>query len=676
MEKIFVQIASYRDPECQWTLKDLFEKAKHPERLFVGLCLQYDPQQDQHCFQITPPRQEQTRLLPFHWREGRGACWARHHLQRLWQGEEYVLAIDSHMRFEQDWDETLIRMLNECPSEKPLLTAYGSRYTPPNNLETNFPTNVLIAKPYTDFGDIRVTPIPLRNELPQHTRGAFVSANFHFARSSFITDVPYDPDLYFDEEEVSLSARAYTHGYDVYHPTRVVVYHLYRDADNTPTKRTLHWADEQEWQTLRARARMRMDHLMGSQVIKDPFVLRDIEKYGMGTVRSLDQFAEFCGVDFKRKIATERCVMAQFIEGIEQHITLPDYVSLTERLTKVQKQAQQQHLTPEQVKAAEAAAVTRPPTAQQQYIQAYERRHPRVTAQTPLLALRVPMVRASQAIEVEKDTPPGILVIRNFIDRDVCTYLSIYARSQTATDLGVIRTDETLKTGQQTSTLDQQRITKHVPIDGISGEVIGLFSDIYARRISMSYNADIEWFERPQLLRYDVGGRYNPHADSEGWSTEKQAWIRSATRDFSAILYLNEEFQGGDLVFVQQKYVVKPRAGTLVFFPSDHRYIHAALPVTAGMRFALVTWGAAVGSPRPFPMPYGSIVLHQQRVLLHKMPTIEEAPPAARSTPDERSQLVALRKGCQQLAQERDFLSRVTAYYTQQFAATQSHLVR
>ena len=27
-DTIFVQIASYRDPELQWTLKDLFEKAK------------------------------------------------------------------------------------------------------------------------------------------------------------------------------------------------------------------------------------------------------------------------------------------------------------------------------------------------------------------------------------------------------------------------------------------------------------------------------------------------------------------------------------------------------------------------------------------------------------------------------------------------------------------------
>ena len=36
-ERIFVQIASYRDPDCQWTLKDMFEKATNPDRVFAGV---------------------------------------------------------------------------------------------------------------------------------------------------------------------------------------------------------------------------------------------------------------------------------------------------------------------------------------------------------------------------------------------------------------------------------------------------------------------------------------------------------------------------------------------------------------------------------------------------------------------------------------------------------------
>ena len=37
---IFVSIPAYRDPECQYTIIDLFQKAVHPERIFVGVCWQ------------------------------------------------------------------------------------------------------------------------------------------------------------------------------------------------------------------------------------------------------------------------------------------------------------------------------------------------------------------------------------------------------------------------------------------------------------------------------------------------------------------------------------------------------------------------------------------------------------------------------------------------------------
>jgi hypothetical protein len=46
MPRIFVYIASFRDAECQWTLRDLFVKAAHPERVSVGVMWQIDPVAD------------------------------------------------------------------------------------------------------------------------------------------------------------------------------------------------------------------------------------------------------------------------------------------------------------------------------------------------------------------------------------------------------------------------------------------------------------------------------------------------------------------------------------------------------------------------------------------------------------------------------------------------------
>src|ERR1700685_445640 len=97
--RIFVGIASYRDPECQCTVKDLFEKAAHPERVAVGIVWQRDPQQDHRCFVIPSPRPKQTRVLQIDAKASKGVCWARAQLPSLWQGEEDLFQIDNHMRF-------------------------------------------------------------------------------------------------------------------------------------------------------------------------------------------------------------------------------------------------------------------------------------------------------------------------------------------------------------------------------------------------------------------------------------------------------------------------------------------------------------------------------------------------------------------------------------------------
>ena len=78
-DTIFVQIASYRDPELQWTLKDLFEKAKRPENIFVGICHQYDMKgdEDKHLFEIPFSHPEQLRIDNVDYRESQGCCWAR-----------------------------------------------------------------------------------------------------------------------------------------------------------------------------------------------------------------------------------------------------------------------------------------------------------------------------------------------------------------------------------------------------------------------------------------------------------------------------------------------------------------------------------------------------------------------------------------------------------------------
>ena len=47
--------------------------------------------------------------------------------------------------------------------------------------------------------------------------------------------------------------------------------------------------------------------------------------------------------------------------------------------------------------------------------------------------------------------------------------------------------------------------------------------------------------------------------------------------------------------FNKFNFQVKPKAGTLIYFPADGRYMHTALPVTSGVRYALVSWMSQEG---------------------------------------------------------------------------------
>ena len=110
MSKIFVQIASYRDPQLVTTIKDMLANAKKPKNLVLGIARQYS---DADGFDNLDEfrNDKRFRILDIPYQEAKGVCWARHLVQQLYKDETYTLQIDSHMRFVKDWDDILIKMI-------------------------------------------------------------------------------------------------------------------------------------------------------------------------------------------------------------------------------------------------------------------------------------------------------------------------------------------------------------------------------------------------------------------------------------------------------------------------------------------------------------------------------------------------------------------------------------
>ena len=296
---IFVQIASYRDPDCGATLRDLLRKAAAPERISIGLCLQNQPEDEPQCGIGDLADDPRLRLINRRAADSRGVCWARSLVQSLWRGEDFTLQLDSHMRFEPDWDQQLLMSWQECGDPGAILSCYPNGFQPPDQRDrASLPLMAALA--FNEDGLPRFQAIN-RFKLPEQrpTRpipGAFISAGMIFGPGQMISDAPYDPHLYFYGEEVTLAARLWTAGYNIYNPNRLAVYHLYKTtAAAAPT----HWSDHNNWWQHNQLALERAKHLLGMAPSPTAAALQEIERYGLGSQRSLADYQAWSGIDFQ-----------------------------------------------------------------------------------------------------------------------------------------------------------------------------------------------------------------------------------------------------------------------------------------------------------------------------------------------------------------------------------------
>lgn len=295
--RIFVSIAAYRDPELVPTIRDCLAQARHPERLRFGICWQHGDDEAPLPWADDP----RFRIVDVAWQDSRGACWARAEVMARFEGEEYFLQIDSHHRFVAGWDELAIDELRRAPGEKPVLTAYLTPYDPerPDDRE-HLPMQMNFDR-FTEQGIVLCRPGELRDWRTRTgpARARFLSAHFLFTIGDFVREVPYDPELYFTGEEITLAVRAFTHGYDLFHPHRMIAWHEYT-REYRPHK---HWTDH-DGQRAAAPAWYERDRSSLQKV--DAFLAQpSVGAVGLGTTRTFADYEAFAGLSFVARRAQE-----------------------------------------------------------------------------------------------------------------------------------------------------------------------------------------------------------------------------------------------------------------------------------------------------------------------------------------------------------------------------------
>ncbi len=297
-ECIFVQIASYRDPELIPTINDMLKKARYPDRLRIGICRQYHPA-DGFDNLDKYKKDNRFRILDIHHSKGNGVGWARNLTQRLYMGEDYTLQIDSHMRFLKDWDVILVDMiefLQQQEYSKPLLTGYVPGYDPNKNFTTNnsYPPLKMVFDKFTPEGIVVFDSvvIPYCEQLVCPIPAQFFAGGFYFTLGKFCQEVKYDPEVYFLGEEISMAVRSFTHGYDLFHPHKTLLWHYY-----SRTNMTKHWDDDQTWYSKNLTSYSKLRKLLN---IGKTDKGSDLTQYGLGNKRSLKEYEKYSGVVFSK----------------------------------------------------------------------------------------------------------------------------------------------------------------------------------------------------------------------------------------------------------------------------------------------------------------------------------------------------------------------------------------
>jgi hypothetical protein len=307
---IFVSIASYRDTLCKKTLESIFENADKPENVFIGL-VQQNKDDDTECAdfdssEILKKFSNNIRILRLDYTQAKGPTWARYLCSTLWNGEQYFFQADSHILLAKEWDTKYINMVNEIKettkSKKVILSHYTKTYEEHTTPNPNNEVPRMCQAFFNDRGMISF--LGAENiSIDKHTyvNIPYIAGGFLFTEYTFLQDVPFDPNLpfLFVGEEILLSARAYTAGYDIYNPSENLVFHFY-----TREKAPKIWSDKTyKDDDAFNKAKMLLD-LNPTEKIPDE-LLQNIDRYGLGKERTLAQFYEFAGIDLATKTVTK-----------------------------------------------------------------------------------------------------------------------------------------------------------------------------------------------------------------------------------------------------------------------------------------------------------------------------------------------------------------------------------
>lgn len=293
-DKILVEIAAYRDPELLNTVNSALIQADNPDRVIFSICYQSDNVEDYEKLK----RIKNCRIKWLKESEAKGSCYARYLCQQMLEDEKYVFQIDSHMRFVKHWDTKLIEELLSLNDDKAIISFYppdcnGEMMDYPLDdpvFDNPAPGGLMYANRFQDSTTpfISVLCEALVDDYNKnHLRTTLISAGNFFTFSDAHREVQHDPNMYFYGDELYMSIKLFTYGWNVYNSTKSYIYHQYcRPNHKFPSVNNA----------------MDIEKNKLIDIIKNKNNKEYLKEHDMGLVRTIDEYEKFSGIDFENRI--------------------------------------------------------------------------------------------------------------------------------------------------------------------------------------------------------------------------------------------------------------------------------------------------------------------------------------------------------------------------------------
>ena len=132
-----------------------------------------------------------------------------------------------------------------------------------------------------------------------------------------------------------------------------------------------------------------------------------------------------------------------------------------------------------------------------------------------------------------------------------------------------------------------------VVLDKVDDDSIRKLIEVVHYKISIlcakSYNQDYVYPEFSNLVYWAPGMSLGVHADNM-WIDEPEKPHYASHRDFSAVIYLNDDYEGGKTFFNDTGYEVEPKTGKLIYFTSCKEDAHGVTKIVSGHRYSFALW--------------------------------------------------------------------------------------